>query len=58
MFKRANCHTCHTPSLQTSQNYPIVGFRGQRIEAFTDMLLHDMGPGLADNRPHFDASEQ
>lgn len=56
LFRQAKCHTCHAPSLQTSENYPIVGFRGQRIEAFTDMLLHDMGPALADNRPHFDAS--
>ena len=56
LFKRAKCHTCHTPSLQTSDDYAIAGFRGQRIEAFTDLLLHDMGPDLADNRPHFGAS--
>ena len=30
----------------------------QRITPYTDMLLHDMGPGLADNRPDFDANGQ
>jgi len=28
----------------------------QTIQPFTDLLLHDMGPGLADNRPDFLAS--
>jgi len=27
--------------------------RGQKIWPYTDLLLHDMGPGLADNRPDF-----
>ncbi|MCB1639950.1 MAG: thiol oxidoreductase, partial [Thiothrix sp.] len=30
----------------------------QLIQPFTDLLLHDMGPGLADGRPDFEASGQ
>ena len=30
--------------------------RSQRIYPYTDLLLHDMGDGLADNRPEFQAS--
>ena len=37
---------------------PILSspLRNQVIFPFTDLLLHDMGPGLADNRPEGDAS--
>ena len=31
---------------------------GQVIRPYTDLLLHDMGPGLADDRPDFEASGQ
>jgi CxxC motif-containing protein (DUF1111 family) len=36
-----------------------MGFHNWRVRSFapyTDLLLHDMGPGLADNRPDFEAS--
>lgn len=56
LFKQANCQACHTPTLHTSSDYPVVAYRNKTIEPFTDMLLHDMGDGLADGRPHFEAT--
>ncbi|MDG2423182.1 MAG: di-heme oxidoredictase family protein [Phycisphaerales bacterium] len=57
LFKKANCHGCHTPVLQTGSSHPIPAFHDIAIEPFTDLLLHDMGPELADGRPHFEAGE-
>ena len=56
LFKEAKCQSCHRPTMLTGSDHPIAGFRNRTIEPFTDLLLHDMGPGLADNRPHFQAS--
>lgn len=56
LFKEANCQSCHVPSLDTRSDHPIAALANQSIEAFTDLLLHDMGPGLADDRPDFQAS--
>jgi CxxC motif-containing protein (DUF1111 family) len=49
LFASANCTQCHTPTLQTSPYAPIAELRNQTIHPYTDLLLHDMGPGLADN---------
>jgi CxxC motif-containing protein (DUF1111 family) len=49
LFASANCVQCHTPTLQTSPYHPIAELRNQTIHPYTDLLLHDMGPGLADN---------
>lgn len=56
LFFQANCNSCHTPVLETGGTHPIVALRNQRIQPFTDLLLHDMGEALADNRPDFEAS--
>ena len=56
LFKAANCQSCHVPRLQTGSTHAIVSYRNITIEPFTDLLIHDMGPGLADGRPHFQAS--
>ncbi len=56
LFRQANCHSCHTPVHITGDSHPIEAYRNLRIEPFTDLLLHDMGPELADGRPHFQAS--
>ena len=42
------CAACHTPAL------PLPG--GGKAAAYTDLLLHDLGDALADNRPEADAS--
>ncbi|MGI4834844.1 MAG: di-heme oxidoredictase family protein [Janthinobacterium lividum] len=52
LFVAAKCAACHTPVLHTSSAAPY-GLGGQTIHPYTDLLLHDMGPNLADNRPDF-----
>lgn len=52
VFALANCHGCHVPVLKTG-DFPIAELANQVIRPYTDMLLHDMGPGLADFRPDF-----
>ena len=49
LFATASCTSCHTPELTTSPHHPLAELRKQTIRPFTDLLLHDMGPGLADN---------
>lgn len=51
VFYAAGCPACHTPKFVTSRldGQPEQSF--QLIWPYTDLLLHDMGPGLADNRP-------
>ena len=49
LFASATCVKCHVPTLTTSPYHPITELRNQTIHPFTDLLLHDMGPGLADN---------
>jgi CxxC motif-containing protein (DUF1111 family) len=47
LFASTGCATCHVPSLRTGPS-PIKALSGVNVAAFTDLLLHDMGPGLAD----------
>ncbi|MEO5912988.1 MAG: di-heme oxidoredictase family protein [Luteolibacter sp.] len=49
MFTAASCFACHTPTLATSPYHPMAELRDQVIHPYTDLLLHDMGAGLADN---------
>ena len=51
IFVKANCSACHTPRHVTGDSHPIPALRDQVIFPYTDLLLHDMGDGLADNRP-------
>ena len=53
VFERINCHGCHTASFTTGTYGSIPELSNQRIYPYTDMLLHDMGDALADNRPEF-----
>jgi CxxC motif-containing protein (DUF1111 family) len=48
LFASARCTACHVPTLTTSQYHPFAELRKQTIHPYTDLLLHDMGPGLAD----------
>lgn len=54
-FERARCGSCHTPSLLTGPVADIPELANQPIHPYTDLLLHDMGEGLADRRPTFEA---
>jgi CxxC motif-containing protein (DUF1111 family) len=60
LFAQAQCAACHRPSYVTgTPPFPKLtsaAISGQRIWPYTDLLLHDMGPDLADGRPDFLAS--
>ncbi|RKU24769.1 thiol oxidoreductase [Candidatus Poribacteria bacterium] len=56
LFAKAQCTSCHVPTLRTGVLAGVPSVSNQTIQPFTDMLLHDMGPELADNRPDFRAS--
>ena len=49
LFDQIGCADCHRPSMVTSNHHPLSELRGQTIYPYTDLLLHDMGPGLADS---------
>jgi CxxC motif-containing protein (DUF1111 family) len=49
-FEEAGCASCHTSQLTTGPS-DLEPLDGQVIRPYTDLLLHDMGPGLADDLP-------
>jgi CxxC motif-containing protein (DUF1111 family) len=55
LFEQARCAACHVPELTTGELPGFPSLSNQRIHPYTDLLLHDMGDGLADERPHFEA---
>lgn len=55
-FYKLGCAACHTPKYVTSRDAAFEEHRFQLIWPYTDMLLHDMGEGLADGRPVGSAS--
>ena len=55
-FAAIGCTSCHTAELKTGSDSEIPALNDQVIRPYTDLLLHDMGPGLADDRPDGDAS--
>lgn len=55
LFQDLGCQGCHAPT-QQSAAYAIPALAGQTFHPYTDLLLHDMGPGLADNLRVFEAS--
>jgi len=55
LFFSLGCQACHTATLTTGP-HAISEAANQIIHPFTDLLLHDMGEGLADNRPEFTAT--
>ena len=56
LFAEAQCASCHVPTLRTGVLTGVPSVSNQTIHPYTDLLLHDMGPRLADNRPDFHAS--
>lgn len=53
VFNDTGCHLCHQPTYTTVDNPKLPLLSNQLIWPYTDLLLHDMGKGLADNRPEF-----
>jgi len=47
IFGTIGCAGCHTPSLTTG-DHRVRALRFRRVDAYTDLLLHDMGPERAD----------
>lgn len=58
LFVLAKCATCHKQTLTTGVNVAFPAVSNQVIHPYTDMLVHNMGAGLADNRPDFKAGGQ
>ncbi|HEX6534050.1 MAG TPA: di-heme oxidoredictase family protein [Gemmatimonadaceae bacterium] len=56
VFYEAGCADCHTPTLVTGELPGLPEASNQEIHPYTDLLVHDMGPALADGRPDFGAS--
>jgi len=49
MFNQVHCTMCHTPSLPTGTSSFTSGLSNQNANLYSDLLLHNMGSGLADN---------
>ncbi|MBF6651019.1 di-heme oxidoredictase family protein [Methylobacter sp. BlB1] len=54
-FIAIGCAACHAPVLTTGEFPDLPALSGQTIHPYTDLLLHDMGDGLADRRPDYQA---
>ena len=53
LFARAQCAVCHVPELRTGSFPAMRQLSNRSFRPYTDLLLHDMGEGLADGRPDF-----
>lgn len=56
LFTTMRCASCHIPEITTGTLEGWPELSKQTIRPFTDLLLHDMGPELADDRPDFEAT--
>jgi CxxC motif-containing protein (DUF1111 family) len=48
LFSSIGCAMCHTPALKTG-NTTVAALGNQTVALYSDLALHRMGPGLADN---------
>jgi len=55
LFFDAGCAGCHVPNHTTASDTALPELAAQEIWPYTDLLLHDLGPGLSDDRPSFSA---
>ena len=56
LFSEIECSACHIPSFVTGDFTDIPEYSNQTIRPYTDLLLHDMGEGLADGASNFRAN--
>jgi CxxC motif-containing protein (DUF1111 family) len=49
VFNQVHCNMCHTPTLQTATSNMTPALSNQAAGLFSDLLVHHMGTGLADN---------
>ena len=47
LFAHVGCDQCHTPTLTTGDS-TVAALSNQRVNLYSDLLIHDMGVGLAD----------
>ena len=52
-FAAIGCAACHRPVLVTDSHPRFPRLSGQTIRPYTDLLVHDLGPGLSDGRPDY-----
>jgi CxxC motif-containing protein (DUF1111 family) len=55
LFVEIGCASCHAPTLWSEPGKDLAELGRQEIHPFTDLLLHDLGDGLSDQRPSFAA---
>ena len=53
LFKTIGCESCHVSRIITGTHSKFSNLSNQDIAPYTDLLLHDMGEELADNRPDY-----
>ncbi|WP_418114180.1 di-heme oxidoredictase family protein [Vibrio scophthalmi] len=58
LFNDIGCQSCHKTNIKTAQREGLPALSNQIIHPYSDMLLHDMGEGLADSRPEYLANGQ
>jgi CxxC motif-containing protein (DUF1111 family) len=49
LFSQVHCDACHTASLQTGTSSLTSALSNQTVPLYSDLLVHNMGSGLADN---------
>ena len=56
LFDQAKCSVCHVPTMTTAAEFKsLPQLANQTFHAYTDLLIHDMGEGLSDGRPDYQA---
>ena len=55
LFTAVGCALCHTPTLHTGKKVATGALQDTDASLFSDLLLHNMGPGLADGISQGDA---
>jgi CxxC motif-containing protein (DUF1111 family) len=56
LFNTSGCNGCHLSEMKTGRFPLLTALEHKTFKPYTDLLLHDMGEDLADNRPDFKAS--
>ncbi|MEM7306643.1 MAG: di-heme oxidoredictase family protein [Planctomycetota bacterium] len=56
LFESVGCNACHVPVQRTLEVAGMPELSDQSFAPYTDLLLHDMGDELSDDRPEGDAS--
>ena len=46
-FANVGCVHCHTPTLTTGKS-TVAALNNKQVNLYSDLMVHDMGPGLAD----------